>query len=374
MAGRIIIFGATGYTGDLTARALVARGAKPVLAARTESRVAALAEELGGLEYAVADVSSPASVRELVGEGDVLLSTVGPFVKWGAPAVEAAIAEGAHYLDSTGEGPFIRDVFETWGPRAATAGVGLLTAFGYDWVPGNLAGALALDAAGPLATQVDIGYYTVPAGDGEGGISAGDMSGGTRASAAGLLLAPSYAFRDGRLVTERGAKHVRSFDVRGRPQAGISVGTSEAFALAQSFPQLRDVNVYLGWLGPASRPMSVMTVGTSALAKVPGVMGGVGALMDRLVKGSTGGPDAEARAHGGSYIVATAHDAAGTQLGDEVVLEGVNGYDFTADVLAWGAMHIAAGGLLGTGALGPVGAFGLDALTAGVASAGIARV
>jgi short subunit dehydrogenase-like uncharacterized protein len=56
MAGRIVLFGATGYTGDLTARALVERGTRPVLAARSEAKVRALAEELGGLEWAVADV------------------------------------------------------------------------------------------------------------------------------------------------------------------------------------------------------------------------------------------------------------------------------------------------------------------------------
>src|ERR671929_1994919 len=163
MAGRIVLFGATGYTGDLTARALVERGARPVLAARSEAKVGALAEELGGLEWAVADVERPDTVRALVERGDVLVSTVGPFTRWGEPAVQAAIAAGAHYLDSTGEGAFIRDVFDRQGPGAESAGCGLLTAFGYDWVPGNLAGALALTEAGETATPVDIGYF--PPGD-----------------------------------------------------------------------------------------------------------------------------------------------------------------------------------------------------------------
>ena len=61
MAGRIVLFGATGYTGDLTARAMVARGLTPVLAGRTEARVRALAEELGGLEWATADVERAGS-------------------------------------------------------------------------------------------------------------------------------------------------------------------------------------------------------------------------------------------------------------------------------------------------------------------------
>src|SRR4051794_13176269 len=112
MPPRIVLFGATGYTGDLTARAMVARGMRPVLAARNPDRVVALGEELGGLETAVADVGQPASIRELLSPGDVLVSTVGPFTRWGEAAVTAAIEAGAHYLDSTGEPPFIRDVFE----------------------------------------------------------------------------------------------------------------------------------------------------------------------------------------------------------------------------------------------------------------------
>src|SRR3954454_13972905 len=180
MAGRIVLFGATGYTGELTARELAGIGERPVLAARSEARVRALADELGGLEWAVADVRRPETVHALVGAGDVLVSCVGPFARWGGPAVEAAVAASAHYLDSTGETPFIRRVFESYGPRAAQAGCALVTAMGYDWVPGNLAGALALREAGEGATRLDIGYFLL----GEGSAGASAMSGGTRASAA----------------------------------------------------------------------------------------------------------------------------------------------------------------------------------------------
>src|SRR2546423_376663 len=131
MAGsRIVVFGATGYTGRLVVEALVARGARPVLAARNVERLRALGDELGGLEIAVADVARPDSVRALVGEGDVLVSTVGPFTRWGDPAAEAAIVGRAHYLDSTGEPAFIRHVFEDYGERAASSGVGRVTACG----------------------------------------------------------------------------------------------------------------------------------------------------------------------------------------------------------------------------------------------------
>src|SRR5690348_10035041 len=112
MASRIVVFGATGYTGRLVAERLVAQGARPVLAGRNASKLAELGERLGGLETAHADAMRQNSMLDLVESGDVLVSTVGPFVKWGAPAVRAAIEAGATYLDSTGEARFIRRVFE----------------------------------------------------------------------------------------------------------------------------------------------------------------------------------------------------------------------------------------------------------------------
>jgi hypothetical protein len=76
----------------------------------------------------------------------VLVSTAGPFLKVGRSVVEAAVDAGAVYLDSTGEPPFIRQVFEEFGPRAEHTGAVLLTAFGYEapfrvevlrWIPGS---------------------------------------------------------------------------------------------------------------------------------------------------------------------------------------------------------------------------------------------
>lgn len=366
MPARIVLFGATGYTGGLTARAMVARGVKPVLAARSPDRLEELARELGGLETQVADVSRPETVHALVGKGDVLVSTVGPFMRWGEAALEATLRGGAHYLDSTGEGPFIRHVFEDAGPRAERAGVGVLTAMGYDYVPGNLAGALALRDAGDEATRVEIGYFV------KGG-AAGAMSGGTRASAAGALLEPAFTWKDGRIVAERGARRVQGFEVApGRRQQGISIGSSEHFALPRLSRGLWDVDVYLGWFGPASRPVQAFSAATAVATKVPGVRAGLSALTGRLVKGSTGGPDEAARAGTRSIVVADAYDAGRRRL-SHVRLEGPNGYDLTASFLAWGAERAAAGELKSSGALGPVDGYGLDELEAGAAEYGLVR-
>lgn len=357
----IVLFGATGYTGRLVADALVKEGAPPLLAARNEAAVKKMAAELGGLDSAVADVMKPHTLRALLDKDTVLVSTVGPFLRWGSTAVEAAIDAGCVYIDSTGEPPFIREVFERRDGPAKASGAGLVTAFGYDFVPGNLAAALALERAGEAAVKVSVGYFITG-----GGSMKDAMSGGTAASVAGVLMAPAFAFRDGRVQTERSAKRVRSFEARDKKLTGMSVGCSEHLSLPRVHPSLREVDVYLGWFGPASRAMQ----GVSLLGSVPGVRAGSEKVTGRFVKGSTGGPGLEARGKSGSLILAEAEDASGAVIG-RVELRGVNGYTFTGAILAWGAMRAADQGLEGTGALGPVEAFGLRALEEGCKHAGL---
>lgn len=366
MPGRIVVFGATGYTGRLVSEALVARGQRPTLAARDAARLEALAAELGGLDTAVADVSRPESVAALVERGDVLASTVGPFARWGGVALDAAIGAGAHYVDSTGEPSFIRRVFEQGGPRAERAGCGLLTAMGYDWVPGNLAGALALSEAGDAATAVRIGYFF------RGRAGSDSASGGTKASAMGVFLDPQYGWRGGRIVDERSSSRVYSFEVGGRSRPAVSSGSSEAFALPRVHPGLRDVEVYLGWFGGATRTMALSSRVMSVVLRVPGARSAAKAGVARFVKGSTGGPSPEQREGLGSEIVAEALGSRGEVLAG-VRLAGVNGYTFTGAMIAWAAEQAAAGGLQGSGALGPVDGFGLGALEQGAAEAGIHR-
>lgn len=364
---RIVLFGATGYTGRLTAEALLARGAEPLLAGRSQTSLDGLAAELGGLETAVADVARPESVRALLGEGDVILSTVGPFAKWGDPAVEAAIDAGVPYIDSTGEPAFIRRVFERFGPPAAAAGSPLLTALGYDWVPGNLAAALALTEAGEAATAVEVGYFLT------GGSAGGGASGGTLASMAGVLLDPGFAFRDGALRTEPNGARVRGFEVRGHQRQAISVSSSEHFSLPAQFPHLAHVEPFLGAPPRAARPMQAGSYAVAAATRIPGAKAGLSRLVERFVKGSTGGPSEEDRAASGTHILAIARDAGGRPI-SEVRLEGVNAYTFTAAFLAWAAERALAGEIERAGALGPAQAFGVERLEAGAAEAGIARI
>jgi short subunit dehydrogenase-like uncharacterized protein len=366
VSGRIVLYGATGYTGGLVARALVSGGARPVLAGRDKGRLDALAERLslegnGVLETAVAGSESPRQLRELIGAGDVLVSTAGPFVKVGRSAVEAAVDAGAVYLDSSGEPPFIRQVFEEFGPRAERTGAVLLTAFGYDYVPGNLAGALVLEAAGWEAARVRIGYFV------RGNVRKA-TSAGTRASVAGILLAPGYSLRGGRIVTERTAAHVSSFDVDGMRRQAFSIGSSEQFALPRlsGQAQLTDVGVYLGWFGAATPLVHYASALAAPLERVDGVRGALDRLA-RRIQGSRAAPSAADPLH--SDVVAVAANARGRRLA-MVRLSGRDPYSFTGPILAWAASTAAAQGVRPAGALGPAEAFGLAALERACAEAG----
>jgi len=380
MPGRIVLYGATGYIGRLTARAMVAGGIRPVLAGRNRDRLAALAASLSQegaaqLETAVAGAAAgPGSLRELIGAGDVLVSTAGPFVKVGRPVVEAAVDAGAIYLDSSGEPPFIRQVFEEFGPRAERTGAVLLTAFGYDYVPGNLAGALALQAAGPAAARVGVGYFV--RGDIRRGTSAG-----TRASVASILLAPGYAYRGGQIVTERTAAHVAAFEIDGTRREGFSIGSSEHFAL----PRLRaravgaddiplqtpftDVGVYLGWLSGATWLAHYGTAVVEPLERLAPARRALDEVARRIQRSRAGPRQGESiRAD----VVAVAADARGRKLAS-MHLTGGDPYSFTAPMLAWAAGKAAADGVQPAGALGPVEAFGAERLESGCAAAGFHR-
>jgi short subunit dehydrogenase-like uncharacterized protein len=365
MAGRIVVFGATGYTGRLVAERLAGLGERPVLAGRSQEKLDVLARDLGGLETAHADVVRSNSVFALVEEGDVLVSTVGPFAKWGEPAVRAAIAGQAAYIDSTGEPQFIRRVFDHHGPAAARAGVPLMTAMGYDFVPGALAGALALEQAGEAAVRVDVGYYAL-------GMTAQSGSAGTRASLVGATLGEGYAFRDGALQVVRSAERVRSFTVKGKERAAISIGGAEHFGLPAAYARLREVNVYLGWFGPLARPLQAGALVGSVATKVPGVREALEFAGEKLMALGEG-PAPGTTPDGMSWVAAEAYDASGRSLA-EVHLAGDDWYAFTAGFIAWAARAAAAGRVRGVGALGPVEAFGLEELERGCAAAGLSRV
>jgi len=362
---KIVVFGATGYTGELTVEALVKRGLKPVLAGRNATRLNDIAERFG-LSYQLADVADLESVKSLVEKGDVLISTVGPFMRHGRTAVKAAIAKGAHYIDSTGEPEFVRCVVEEFDHLAKQSDSCLLTAAAYDYFPGNCVAAQALELAGDEAVRIDIGYY----GIGKDRLA---LSDGTKESIIHIMTVPGRFWRGGKLVKGFGGTRLRRFRAANKNRAAISVSTSEAFFLPKSFPNLKDINVYLGWFGVVSYLLQFMAITSSIFLKLPGSGKLLQKIQPFLFKSKGKGPDKEARDRGASQVLAIAYNKDGEAL-SQFELEGVHGYSFTANMLAWVAEQLSKTEMTHSGALGPVEVFGASGLLEACEESGLTAV
>jgi short subunit dehydrogenase-like uncharacterized protein len=261
---------------------------------------------------------------------------------------------------------------------AADAGSVLLTAFGYDFVPGNLAGALALRAADGVgaASSVDVGYFVT------GRVGMGTASGGTVASAVTIMGDAGYALRNGQLVPQRPGSELLHMRAGGRLRPAFAVPATEQFFIPRLEPSLRTVRVGLGWFGPLTPAMTISSRAAGALDRLPPLRsvlaGAVGPLVRRAARGSSGGPDQQARARTGSLVSADVRSPDGDVLA-HVELAGRNVYTLTADLLAWGARALAGlvpgvGPPSAAGAIGPVEAFGLDTLQGACAEAGLVEV
>ena len=161
---------------------------------------------------------------------------------------------------------------------------------------------------------------------------------------------------------------------RREPRRAISVGGAEHFGLPAAFPRLREVNVYLGWFGAARAPAAGGDAGRLGRdAACPACAGCCEFAGGRLADARRRRAASRARRRAAmSWIAAVAFDAAGEPLA-EVHLTGADGYASPPTSWPGRARAAAARRVKGTGAIGPVEAFGLDELERGCAVAGLSR-
>ena len=141
----IVLFGATGFTGTLTAEYLAAHapaGTRWGLAGRNRSKLEGLRERLG-IDVAIlqTDTTDPRSVRDLAGAARVVATTVGPYMRYGLPLAAACAEAGTDYLDLAGETEFVDTVYLRHQATAERSGARLVHACGFDSIPHDL-GAL----------------------------------------------------------------------------------------------------------------------------------------------------------------------------------------------------------------------------------------
>ncbi|SDE97204.1 Uncharacterized conserved protein [Blastococcus aurantiacus] len=158
----LVVFGATGFVGKLLAAYLAEHapvGTRIALAGRSRARLeearAALPAAAAEWPLIEADASDPASMAALAAGTRVVVTTVGPYARYGMPLVEACAAAGTHYADLTGEVLFVRDAIDRVDAVARGTGAKIVHACGYDSIPSDLTAMLlaaraAADGAGGL--------------------------------------------------------------------------------------------------------------------------------------------------------------------------------------------------------------------------------
>ncbi|PZN31413.1 MAG: hypothetical protein DIU71_09970 [Proteobacteria bacterium] len=150
-----LLYGASGYTGELIAREAVRRGMRPVLAGRSRTRIERLAAELD-CPCAVFALEDHTAMLDALQGMTAVLHCAGPFSATAPPMMQACLAARVHYLDITGE----IDVFELArgaDDRAQRAGIVLCPGVGFDVVPTDCV-ALKLKEALPDATHLALGF------------------------------------------------------------------------------------------------------------------------------------------------------------------------------------------------------------------------
>ncbi|WP_217130669.1 trans-acting enoyl reductase family protein [Streptomyces sp. AC558_RSS880] len=342
----IVLFGATGFVGTLTAEYLADHapaGLRWAIAGRSTEKLERLRERLpggAGIGLLRADVSDPASLRALAEHARVVATTVGPYVEYGEELVAACADTGADYVDLTGEPEFVDLVYVRHDARARETGARLVHACGFDSVPHDLGAYFTvrqLPEGVPLTVD---GFVTVDAA----------FSGGTFASALNQF-ARHRGLRAAAL--DRRRHEPRLVGRRVSASAGAPRYAPEVSAWALPLPTL-DARIVrrsaraLDRYGPDFRYRHY-----AAVRRLPVAVGGVAAvgalvtaaqlpplrrrLSDRLGPGDGPGPEKRARSW---FSVRFVGEGGGRRVYTEVA-GGDPGYDETAKMLAEGALCLA---------------------------------
>jgi short subunit dehydrogenase-like uncharacterized protein len=233
----ILVFGASGFTGKLVVSALLRLGASNViLAGRDPTKLRTLSAEHGGLEYRVADVTEPASLDTAARGAHVVISTAGPFLRYGEPVVRAALSAGAHFLDTAGEQAYMMQILERYHGAASAKQLVVINGHAFEFAIGYCVAALLAESRPELDT-IDVFNR----------VQGFDPSRGTQKSGVLAFAADAYVRKDGRLV-KRGASPIPlrvQMPGLARLEPAIPFPGGEALHLARSYPHVRNVTTNL---------------------------------------------------------------------------------------------------------------------------------
>jgi short subunit dehydrogenase-like uncharacterized protein len=183
----VVLYGATGFTGRQTVQ-YFARNTRPgavrwAIAGRNPQQLEAVRSQAGegaaSADIIVADARDQKAIDAMVARTRIVLSTAGPFSLYGSGIVDACVRLKAHYVDITGETPWVRDLIDRHHLQAAADGTKIIPCCGFDSIPSDLGAYLVVrhmqKELGVNCRQVK-GYYQI----------SGGLNGGTFASALNL--------------------------------------------------------------------------------------------------------------------------------------------------------------------------------------------
>jgi short subunit dehydrogenase-like uncharacterized protein len=341
---RIVVFGATGFTGQLVVSQLRALGVRDlILAGRSKERLEAL-QPRRGEELRVADATRPDSLGALLRDVRVVVSTVGPFLRYGEPVVRAAQDAGAHFLDTTGEQAYVARLIERYHGAAVEKKIAIVNAHAFEFALGICAASLLCDAH-PEVQGVDV-FNRV------GGTGA---SRGTQKSALAALQEEALIRRHGRLVPRGPSPLPLRVRFPGDEKAALAVpfpGT-EALFLSRAHPNVRDISTNL----VLPRALSLAAMGLWSGRSVLRPLRHLGALawLESQIDSGDEGPTAQARAAADFTVLAQGRSPRGTPA---TTVRGADPYGITGVLAAQGAQRLVTQGPLKVGVVSSAEAFG----------------
>ena len=333
----ILIYGVTGYTGQLVLDECVAQGARPVIAGRDAVAVRALAER-HGVEGRVASLDDAAALDRALAGMRVVIHCAGPFSRTARAMADACLRNRVHYLDITGE----IAVFESMAARdaeARAAGVMLLPGAGFDVVPSDCLAA-HLKRRMPEAASLALAFH--------GGTG---LSRGTAITMAENAGGPGAVRRGGRIVTVPPAHHTRPIDFGDKVRLAATIPWGDV-STAYYSTGIPDIEVYTA--------MSRSTVRAMRLSQYLAPILRIGWVRRRLVaaiRRRPAGPSADARARASARLWGEATDGAGRTFVSR--LRTPDGYSLTAKTAVLAALAVCAGRVV-PGFQTPSRAFGAD--------------
>jgi short subunit dehydrogenase-like uncharacterized protein len=340
----IAVYGATGYTGRLVVEELAKAGADFIVSGRNAAKLDELRRELELDAPAIkAEIGNPDSLRGLVSDCAVVIDCAGPFVRLGEPVLRAAVETSTHYLDTTGEQPYMKMAFERYGPGAADAEVAVIPAMGFDYVPGDMIASLTAEGMGEL-DEIALAYSW----------KGFTPSQGTARTTLEILSGTSVEWRNMEWRKASGGFGRGSFDFPdpvGR-QRMVRYPAGEQITVPRHVPT-RNVSTTMNAAAFSSErlaPIFVATMGAAGMALRTPLKRIARAAISRLPEG----PTPEQRERMRWMIVCDARRDGRARRG---VISGVDVYGLTAAAVSRGAILAARSGFDGRGGLAPSQAF-----------------